>query len=375
MLRKLGILDFNPIQYHTPLYQRLEARGNVELNVLFLSDRGYRIATDRGFGVAIAWDIDLLSGYTYEFLTTADRPTRIADQALTLIRWLRKNDAVVIYGYSNRWMLFAITMCRSLRIPYFIRGDSRPESQSTGIRRHIRRLGASAIVSASCGGLAIGQLNAQFYRKHGARKVIFSPYSVDDERFGCEPELGRSDLLSRWGLPDHRPVIIYCGKLYPGKRPLDLIAAVDLLSQEVTTIFVGDGVLADQIRSLLRPGSGVVTGFVNQSDLPSYYHAADILVLPSEAEKWGLVVNEAMAAGTFPVVSDRVGAAPDLVEGVGEVYPCGDISGLATALSRGLAAIREPQTRLRMRRHADRYSLNNTAIGFEQAAHAVSKRC
>ena len=270
-------------------------------------------------------------------------------------------------------MLFAIAMCRSLRVPYFIRGDSRPENQSAGIRRYMRRLGASAVVSASRGGLAIGQLNAEFYRKYGAPKIIFAPYSVDDYDSDASPKLS-VDLLSRWGLPTDRPVIMYCGKLYSGKRPLDLTTAVELLPEEVTTIFVGDGVLANHIRSLLKPGRGVVTGFVNQADLPSYYHAADILVLPSEAEKWGLVVNEAMAAGAFPVVSDRVGAAPDLVEGVGEVYPCGDISSLATALSRGLAAIREPQTRLRMRRHADRYSLNKTAIGFEQAAHVVSER-
>ena len=71
--------------------------------------------------------------------------------------------------------------------------------------------------------------------------------------------------------------------------------------------------------------SGIVTGFVNQADLPSYYHAADVLVLPSESEPWGLVVNEAMAAGALPVLSDRVGATPDLVSGLGEIYPCGDI--------------------------------------------------
>ena len=84
-------------------------------------------------------------------------------------------------------------------------------------------------------------------------------------------------------------------------------------------LFVGDGVLAERVQASISPANGVVTGFVNQSDLPIYYHAADILVLPSDEETWGLVVNEAMAAGTLPVVSDKVGCAPDLVDGVGEV--------------------------------------------------------
>jgi glycosyltransferase involved in cell wall biosynthesis len=87
---------------------------------------------------------------------------------------------------------------------------------------------------------------------------------------------------------------------------------VKALAHQVNTVFVGDGVLAERVRSSLVPGEGAVTGFVNQSELPGYYHAADIIVLPSETENWGLVVNEAMAAGVLPVVSDRVGAAPDL---------------------------------------------------------------
>ena len=75
-------------------------------------------------------------------------------------------------------------------------------------------------------------------------------------------------------------------------------------------------------------------GFVNQSRLPGVYRAADILVLPSEYEPFGLVVNEAMLCGRPVIVSDRVGAKYDLVrEGeTGFVYPCGDIEALARIL-------------------------------------------
>lgn len=220
----------------------------------------------------------------------------------------------------------------------------------------------------------MGLLNEQFYRQNHASLVIFAPNSVDDERFGRQPELRRSDLLARWGLDDSRPVIMFCGKLYPLKRPQDIISAVQLLPNKVATLFVGDGSLADEIRASLTPGSGAVTGFINQSELPAYYHAADILVLPSESETWGLVINEAMAAGVFPVVSDRVGAAPDLAEGVGEVYACGDVAELADALSRALERIQDPATRILMRQHAARYGLARTVAGFEEAALVVSRR-
>jgi glycosyltransferase involved in cell wall biosynthesis len=95
-------------------------------------------------------------------------------------------------------------------------------------------------------------------------------------------------------------------------------------------------------------------------------------VLPSQVETWGLVINEAMAAGVLPVVSDQVGAAPDLVEGVGEVYPCGDVPALAAALDRALARATLPETRAMVRKHVARYSLELTAVGFEQGAVAAS---
>jgi glycosyltransferase involved in cell wall biosynthesis len=368
---RLGILDFNPIQYHTPLYQVITNRGHIDLDVAFLSDRGYRSTFDPEFGVPIAWDIDLLSGYSYRFLKTGPalghRTRRLAD----LTRWVARHDAIVIHGYSNPWMLMTMSICRAYRIPYLLRGDSIPGGQSVGFRRHLRDIAARTAVSASAGGLAIGQLNEAFYRKYGASRVIFAPYSVDNARFSGQPSIARSTLLARWGLQPDRPIIMYCGKLYTGKRPLDLASAIKLLPHAVNTFFVGDGALAESVRTSLSRTNGVVTGFVNQSELPSYYHAADILALPSEVENWGLVINEAMAAGALPVVSNRVGAVPDLVDGIGEVYPCGDIPGLAESLNRALIRIKEPGIREQIKHHVARYSLHHTAIGFEQAALAV----
>ena len=369
---RLGVLDFNPIQYHTPLYQLMTRRAHVELDVLFLTDNGHCPVVDPGFGVPIAWDIDLLSGYEHQFLTTSGRHPPALSRVARLARWISDHDAVVVYGYSHPWMLLAALLCRTRRVPYLLRGDSVPQGRATGLRRHLRNAVARAVVSASAVGLAIGQLNEEFYRHYGAPRIIWAPYSVDDERFAGPPPTSRSELLSRWDLDSHKPVILFCGKLCPRKRPLDLCAAVKALAHDVNVLFVGDGVLADEVRACLQPGSGAVTGFVNQSELPAYYHAADIIVLPSEREPWGLVVNEAMAAGVLPVVSDQVGAAPDLVVGVGEVYPCGDTARLADALSRALALANNPETRNRVRQHAARYCLSRTATGFEEAVFAVS---
>src|SRR2546422_11478662 len=79
-------------------------------------------------------------------------------------------------------------------------------------------------------------------------------------------------------------------------------------------LFVGDGPSRGEIEGRAgRLGSAVrFLGFRNQSELPALYDLCDVFVLPSLFEPWGLVVNEVMNAARPVIVSDRVGAAPDL---------------------------------------------------------------
>lgn len=372
----LGVLDFKPVQYHAPLYRRLTHRQNVELNVLFLRDAPRSGSFDAGFRVNIAWDIDLVSGYDNSFLLSncQETPRSSAAHVSKLNAWLRRHDAIVIHGYTNPWMLMAIASCRRHRIPYFLRGDSRPEGHASGIRRHLRDGLVHQVVKRSAAGLAIGQLNAEFYRRYEASRVIFAPYSVEAARFSVQPSRTRHDLLLGLGLNPDLPVIMYCGKLYPGKRPLDLARAVTLLPTPVNTIFVGDGILAGEVRASLKPNQGAVTGFINQSEITAYYHAADIIVVPSMIENWGLVLNEAMASGTFPIASSSVGAAPDLVRDIGEIYQCGDIAELAAAIGRALKRIKDPSSRLLVQERISQYSLDRTAGGYEEAVLGITRR-
>lgn len=371
MTPRLGILDFNPIQYHTPLYQLISKRARVDLDVLFLTTRGSSPALDEGFGLRVAWDIDLLSGYRHQFLRTSQKFGGGFLRVRALTGWISRHDVIVIHGYANPWMLMAVAICSVLRTPFLLRGDSQPEGPSRGMRRLARRMVVQVVVRQAAGALSIGRQNDSFYRLHGARQIFFAPYSVDNDRFAVPPSTGREQILRRWNLDSDALLIVFCGKLIQRKRPLDLTAAIRLVDRPLNVLYVGDGALADQVRSSLPSRRGAVTGFVNQMELPAYLHAADILVLPSETEPWGLVVNEAMAAGTLPVVADHVGSGPDLVDGIGEIYRCGDVAGLAAALRRAIKKLSDPSTRETVKRHVARYSLEHTAHGFEQAALGV----
>src|SRR6185295_13276085 len=102
-------------------------------------------------------------------------------------------------------------------------------------------------------------------------------------------------------------------------------------------VLVGDGPESKSLRELASARNLRRVRFAGSrepSELPGIYAAADLFVLPSRHEPWGVVVNEAMAAGLPVVLSDRVGAAPDLlVDGAnGRLFPAGDAGRLADAI-------------------------------------------
>src|SRR5262249_31439434 len=106
------------------------------------------------------------------------------------------------------------------------------------------------------------------------------------------------------------------------------------------------------------------------SAMPRIYGAADVFVLPSEDEPWGLAVNEAMCAGLPIVASAEIGCAPDLIQaGVnGQTFAAGDVEGLVRALHPILADV---ETRRRMGAASSqiisRWSYAECAAGLKDA--------
>ena len=138
---------------------------------------------------------------------------------------------------------------------------------------------------------------------------------------------------------------------------------------------VGEGPMRAEIEAeIQRTGAPVrLLGFFNQSEMPEAYALADVLVLPSETETWGLVVNEALACGLPAVVSSGVGCAPDLVEpgATGETYPMGDVDALAVAMERALHLARDPATAHALKVKMETYSLETAILGTLEAVKAV----
>jgi glycosyltransferase involved in cell wall biosynthesis len=131
--------------------------------------------------------------------------------------------------------------------------------------------------------------------------------------------------------------MLYVGRLSPEKDVGSLVTAHSKLLHDHPDLvlnIVGSGAEESQLRELSRAfGISHAVNFLGPlegRDLKAQYLAADVLVLPSQSEPWGLVVNEALAYGCPVVVSDRCGCVPELVvEGVtGYTFRAGDADDL-----------------------------------------------
>lgn len=359
---RLAYLVTHPIHYQDPLLRRIAADPDIELTVFFESDLSLRPVVDPGFGVEIAWDVDMPNGYRHEFL-----PAVGSVDTLSFFRpwsyglWRRlyhgRFDALWVHGYARGHHLAALVAGRVLGLTVLLRDEATPISKPRGpLRRLFKRvlfLGLRGLVHRFT---TIGTLNAAYYRDLGVGddRMALMPYAVDNDAFGRATAGTRSNhpanrpaLRSELGLEEGAPVIVMAARLLWTKRADDLLAAYAVVAEEPGLgrpylLVVGEGERRPHLEAEVRRlglDRARLCGFKGQRELPAYLDLADIFVLPSIREPWGLVVNEAMACGTAVVVSDEVGCAPDLVrDGVnGLIFKAGDVADLAAALRRLLA--------------------------------------
>ena len=351
---RIAVLNSHPIQYFAPLYTYLNAAPDLEVTALYLSDVSIRGGKDVEFGREVKWDLDLLAGYRSVFVGAAARHREpggfwslVAPQVWGELRSGRY-DVLWLHGHHYAANLIALMAAKSKGLPIMMRGETHLGLPSRRIKTIIRRPLMGVLYSWCDRLLAIGSENAAFYRAMGVsdQKIFLVPYSVDNERFVESAQLSdeqRSEVRKRYNIPVERAAVLYAAKFTPRKRPGDLLKAVRQLKSEsdrpFTVVMAGSGELEPELRTFCADrglDNVVFTGFINQSELPSLYGAADLFVMPSEYEPWGLAVNEAMCAGLPIVVSREVGCVPDLVrDGVNGYTPAaGDIPGLSRALRR-----------------------------------------
>jgi glycosyltransferase involved in cell wall biosynthesis len=237
--------------------------------------------------------------------------------------------------------------------------------------------------------LPTGTRSASYLRRYRVPESLIRivPYCIDVDAFASGAARGRAErerLRREFGATDPESIVLFVGKLIALKEIPSIIDALGRLvtsGQAVRLVLVGSGPLAGELAAMANARSLPVTfvGFVNQTRMPEVYAAADVVVLPSSSETWGLVVNEAFVCGVPAVVSDRVGCGPDMIDDgtTGSIVPVGDVERLADAIGywTGARSAERPDaaaTRLALGAVTARYSPASSAEAFMAAAESAA---
>ncbi len=338
---RLLYLVEKPIQYQTPLLRLIAEQPDIDLHVVFEHEgAASREEFDAGFGRAVRWDRSLLDGYSWEVVPD-DRG--VAER-------LAGRDALWMHGWAGRRARRALRAAGRAGVPVLMRGDNTPlaNPDGAGLRGVLKRRYLSWVVSRCALFLCVGTQNRDYYRRHGAspEQLHAMAYAVDNDFFRARVAVAaarRDAFRSELGLEPGRPVVLFASKFQARKNVPLLVEAFARLDPErhrhPYLLLVGDGEERGRLEHEARGVAGVrLLGFRNQTELPAFFDLADVFVLASSREPWGLVVNEAMNGECAIVVSDECGCAPDLVTPeCGRVLPAGELAPLAAALSELLA--------------------------------------
>ena len=249
-------------------------------------------------------------------------------------------DLVVVSGYSSLTAQIAMRWLRWQRVPWVFWGEVPGMRSLSWWGRRLRALAQYPALHGPDAIAAIGTVAVQEYRRlaRPGCDVVNIPYHTDLAAFLDQPRQTSPASVR----------ILYCGQLIERKGVavlLDAFLAVADDYPESELVLVGEGplrqALAERVPERLRHRVKFA-GFQPVEQLPQFFSFADIFVLPSLHDGWGVVVNQALGAGLPIICTSAVGAAADLVVpgSNGIIVAPADVSALAAAL-RSLIGDRE----------------------------------
>lgn len=311
-MTRVALLTEIPAPYRIPLFNALAAR--VDLRVVFLRERN----PDRPFRLhreELRFDWRVLPG------TDVTVGGRWVVLNRGVVRELRTADALIVGGWNQPAFWAALAWSAVRRVPALLWVESTLGDARSGRLEPMKR----RLLRAAAGFVVPGTAARDYLRNLGiaADRITVAGNAVDPAIFGAATRT-RSDGPCR---------VVTVARLSPEKGVDVLVRAAEGLDAEV--VVAGSGPEEGRLRALAGPNVTFL-GNVERDDLPELYANADVAVVPSRSDTWGMALNEAALAGLPLVASSVVGGSLDLVEeGVnGFRVPPDDPAALREALRR-----------------------------------------
>ena len=237
--------------------------------------------------------------------------------------------AVAINGYSYYDAWSALVWCKLHRRRAILMSDSKSDDAPRSAWKE--RLKQS-IVHQFDSALCAGKSSRKYLEQLGMQpeKIFEGLDAIDNDLFWRGAEHARQNPSSYHSLPgldSPEPFFLAAARFIKRKNLDGLLQAYAQYRRRSATagqkskpwrlVILGDGVERSTLEHLIDAEgiNGVsLPGFFQIDELPAYYGLADVFIHPAHQDTWGLVVNEAMAAGLPVLTSKRAGCAPDLVD-------------------------------------------------------------
>ncbi len=326
----------------------------LEVSTAYCRLRGAHAGVDPEFGAKIQWDIPLLDGYPWVEVpnkgTDSEGFFGLCNPGLWKLVREGNFDAVFCHtGYIRASFWITYFASKVSRSAFFFGTDATTLTplDRRMWKRPVKRMFWPFLYKLASLAIAPSTGTHDLLRSLGIaeERIIVIPYVVDNDWWEAQSaRVDREAVRAAWRVGPDTSVVLFCAKLQPWKRPLDLVQAFAQVNvANSLLVLAGEGPLKEQLQAEAKR-LGIsdrvrFLGFVNQTQLPALYTAADLMVLPSQYDAFGVVVNEAMLCGCPVIASDSVGAGRDLIVPIDPsfIYPCGDVATLSALLNRVLS--------------------------------------
>jgi len=315
-MTRVTVVSPEPTPYRAPLFDRIAARDDIDLTVVYAG----RTVAGRTWTVELDHPAVFLSGVRVPLVGRVLRHDYPVTPGVVAALRRSRPDVVVVSGWSTFASQAAIAWSRARRVPYVLLVESHDLGPRAGWRRAVKGTIVPRLVRGAANVLVVGTAARDSVVARGASPERVRVFANTVDVAGW---IERADRLPR--TPHENVVVLSVGRAVPEKGFDVLEAACAAAGVELQT----------------------VAGGLSQEQLAQRYVDADVFALLSRHETWGVVVNEAAASGLPLVLSDRVGAAHDLLRDGenGFVVPPEDVPAATAALTK-LAA--DPELRRRM---------------------------
>lgn len=331
------LIYIEPTSYLLPLWQEIKAQSKAEMHLLFLEEN-----------LSQSWNLDL-RGYSN---TEVLRGNWI-EKLLRLLRLMSQNNVKLVHlaGWGHPLLMVALFFAWMCRISITIESDTHLLIPTAVWKHVLKRLLFPILFRIPKIVFPAGTRQAAYFRYYGVpqSRICIAQMTVDVSAIIDRVDTQRSE--KNFNEKDRSVTFLYVGRLEVHKGIqvlLDAFAELTKDDHKVYLIIVGDGKLRNHVEDFAGSHQSIeYLGRLSGNALFHAYSRADVFVLPARVEPWGLVINEAMAAGLPVIVTGEVGCIDDLIRNQenGYVVPSARSECLAEAMS---FFICQPETVLAM---------------------------